>query len=53
LSYTEYLRAVQKYIEQAELQLDGAELSPEQRPADVPLIYAETVRMLAIVERKP
>lgn len=52
MSLVEYLRCVQAYIEQAERQLDGAELSPEQRPEDVPILYAETQRLLAVVERK-
>ena len=52
MTYTDYLRYVRAYIEQAELQLEGAELTPEMRAADVPVLYAETLRLLAIVERK-
>ncbi len=51
MNYTDFLRAVRTYIEQAEKQLDGADLTPDMRPADVPLLYAETLRLLAVVER--
>ena len=52
MNYTEFLRGVIGYIEQAELQLEGAELSPEMQAAEVPLLYAEAIRLLAVVERK-
>jgi hypothetical protein len=53
VSLTQYLIMVRAYIEQCELQFEGTDLRPEMHESDVPLIYAETVRMLAIVERKP
>jgi hypothetical protein len=52
MSYTDFLRGVKHYIEEAERQLDGAELTPEMRPQDVPVLYGETLRLLAIVERR-
>ena len=52
MNYTEFLRAVAGYIEQAELQLDRTELQPDMPREEMPLLYAETLRLLSIVERR-
>jgi hypothetical protein len=52
MNYTQFLRCVVQYIEQAELQLDRAELSEDMPAAEVPLLYAEALRLLAVVERR-
>jgi hypothetical protein len=52
MNYTEFLRGVIGYIEQAELQLDRAELCPDMPAEEMPLLYAEALRLLAVVERK-
>jgi hypothetical protein len=52
MNYTEFLRGVIGYIEQAELQLEGAELRPDMPAEEVPRLYAEALRLLAVVERR-
>jgi hypothetical protein len=52
MNYTYFLRAVIDYIEQAELQLDGTELSEDMPAEEMPLLYAEALRLLAVVERR-
>jgi hypothetical protein len=52
MNYTEFLRAVQGYIEQAELQLDRTELRPDMPREEMPLLYAEALRLLAAIERR-
>ena len=52
MNYTQFLHCVVQYIEQAELQLDRAELRPDMPAAEVPILYAEAIRLLAVVERR-
>jgi hypothetical protein len=52
VNYTEFLHCVVQYIEQAELQLDRAELCPDMPAEEMPLLYAEALRLLAVVERR-
>jgi len=52
MNYTEFLRAVIGYVEQSELQLDGTQLRPDMPADEMPLLYAEAIRLLAVVERR-
>jgi hypothetical protein len=52
MNYTQFLRCVIAYIEQAELQLDRAELRQDMPAAEMPVLYAEAIRLLAVVERR-
>jgi hypothetical protein len=52
MNYTQFLHCVVQYIEQAELQLEGTQLSPGMPAEEVPRLYAEALRLLAVVERR-
>ena len=52
MNYTQFLRCVIAYIEQAERQLDRAELRPDMPAEEMPVLYAEVIRLLAVVERR-
>jgi hypothetical protein len=52
MNYTEFLHCVVQYIEQAELQLTGIELRRDMPADEVPRLYAEALRLLAVMERR-
>ncbi len=51
MNIQELLWCVTQYIQESERQLNGAELRPDMPRDEMPLLYAEALQLLAIVER--